>query len=326
MEGLRFAPLSSLPSLVEPLKPHKVAVLTNTTVEKLWLGRVLEVIEGEPIVIEDGEEYKSIETAVRVWGRLQEIGFTRRSLLIGLGGGVVTDIAGFVASTYMRGTLLGLIPTTLLAQVDAAIGGKTGVNFNGKNMIGTFYLPNFVLIAHETLSTLPPEELQNGLGEVAKYAVLERRVWNLVSKKTEVTEDLVRECALYKAKVVDEDLREGGKRRILNLGHTAGHAIEKLSSYKIKHGLAVSIGLAVAAKIGEELYGFDSDKVEGMLSNLNLPTRHGFDPDEVLREMRLDKKAWYGRIVYVVPVDIGDVIVEEVSEGVIKRALEATRE
>ena len=325
MEGLSFAPLSSLPALVEPLKPHKVAILTNTTVEKLWLDRVLEVIGGEPIVIGDGEEYKSIGTAIEVWKRLQEIGFTRKSLLIGLGGGVVTDIAGFVASTYMRGTLLGLIPTTLLAQVDAAIGGKTGVNFNGKNMIGTFYLPNFVLIAHETLSTLPPDEIKNGLGEVAKYAVLERRVWDLVSKKPEVTEELVRECAIYKAKIVEEDLRESGKRRVLNLGHTAGHAIEKLSSYKIKHGLAVSIGLAVAAKIGEELYGFDSSKVEGMLSKLGLPARHDFDPDEVLREMRLDKKAWYGRIVYVVPVDIGDVVVEEVEEETIKRALEATR-
>lgn len=325
MEGLSFAPLSSLPALVEPLKPHKVAILTNTTVEKLWLDRVLEVIGGEPIVIGDGEEYKSIGTAIEVWKRLQEIGFTRKSLLIGLGGGVVTDIAGFVASTYMRGTLLGLIPTTLLAQVDAAIGGKTGVNFNGKNMIGTFYLPNFVLIAHETLSTLPPEEIRNGLGEVAKYAVLERKVWNLVSKKPEVTEELVRECALYKAKIVEEDLKESGKRRILNLGHTAGHAIEKLSSYRIKHGLAVSLGLAVAAKIGEELYGFDSGKVEEMLSKLNLPARHDFDPDSVLREMRLDKKAWYGRVVYVVPVNIGEVVVGEVSEVVIKRALEATR-
>lgn len=325
MEGLSFAPLSFLPSLVEPLQPHRVAILTNTTVEKLWLGRVLDVIDGESIVIEDGEYYKRLETAVQVWRWLQEIGFTRKSLLIGLGGGVLTDIAGFVASTYMRGTLLGLIPTTLMAQIDAAIGGKTGVNFNGKNVIGTFYLPNFVLIAHETLSTLPPEEIRNGLGEVAKYAVLERKVWKLVSKKPEVTEELVRECALYKVRVVDEDLKESGKRRILNLGHTAGHAIEKLSSYKIKHGLAVSIGLAVAAKIGEELYGFDSGKVEEMLSKLNLPARHDFDPDSVLREMRLDKKAWYGRIVYVVPVDVGDVVVEELEEGVIKRALEATR-
>ncbi|EHR78709.1 3-dehydroquinate synthase [Thermococcus litoralis DSM 5473] len=327
MEGLSFGPLSTLPSLVEELNPHRIAFLTNTTVERLWLEKAAEGIE-EPIriVIPDGEEYKSLETAVAIWKRLQEEGFTRKSLLIGLGGGVVTDIAGFVASTYMRGTLLGLVPTTLLAQVDAAIGGKTGVNFNGKNMIGTFYLPNFVLIAQETLSTLPEEEIRNGLGEVAKYALLDRNIYALTRNFEGINETLIKECALFKAEVVEKDLIEGGLRRMLNLGHTAGHAIEKLSGYRIKHGLAVSMGLMVASKVGEELYGFDSGKAEELLGRLGLPTGHPFRAKEILEEMRLDKKAWYGRITFVIPVEIGDVVVEEVDEAVLKRALEATRD
>ncbi|ALV62714.1 3-dehydroquinate synthase [Thermococcus sp. 2319x1] len=325
MESLTFGPLSTLPSLVEELNPHKVAFLTNMTVERLWLKKAFSGIENPiKIVIPDGEEYKSLETTMAIWKRLQEEGFTRKSLLIGLGGGVVTDIAGFVASTYMRGTLLGLVPTTLLAQVDAAIGGKTGVNFNGKNMIGTFYLPNFVLIAHETLSTLPDEEIRNGLGEVAKYALLDKKIYALIRNFKGIDEAIIRECALFKAEVVEKDPEERGLRRILNLGHTTGHAIEKLSNYKIKHGLAVSMGLMVASKVGEELYGFDSGKTEELLEKLGLPTRHPFGADEILREMALDKKAWYGKIVFVAPVEIGDVVVEEVAEEVLKRALEAT--
>ncbi|ACJ16622.1 3-dehydroquinate synthetase [Thermococcus onnurineus NA1] len=324
MEGLIFGSLEELPSVVEKLRPHRVVILTNTTLERLWLGKVMELVGGEAIVIPDGEEHKRLETAVNVWNMLVDMGFTRRSLLVGLGGGVVTDLAGFIASTYMRGTMLGLVPTTLLAQVDAAIGGKTGVNFRGKNMIGTFYLPDFVLIAHETLSTLPGEEVLNGLGEVAKYAVLKGKIYGMVRKFPGMTPELVRECALFKAKVVEEDFMEAGKRRILNLGHTTAHAIEKLSDYRIKHGLAVAMGLMVAAKVGEHLYGFDAGKVEELLNAFGLPTRHPFEAGEIVREMRLDKKAWRGRLVFVVPEDIGKVHVEEVGEEVVKRALEET--
>ncbi|WP_099211935.1 3-dehydroquinate synthase [Thermococcus henrietii] len=327
MEGVKFGTLSDLSSLVSELSPYRTVVLTNTTVERLWLGK-LEGIDAETIVIPDGEEHKNIETVKEIWARLQGLGFTRKSLLIGLGGGVITDIAGFVASTYMRGTMLGLVPTTLLAQVDAAIGGKTGVNFNGKNMIGTFYLPDFVLIAHETLSTLPREELLNGMAEVVKYGVLDGNVHSLLKRLDSVDDvnpELVRACAGVKLRVVEEDLREGGKRRVLNLGHTTAHAIEKLSNYTIKHGFAVSIGLMVAAKVGETMYGFDPGKVGELLEKFGLPTRLPFEPDEVLREMRLDKKSWYGKLTFVVPVDIGEVTVEEVEEDVVRRALEAVR-
>lgn len=327
MDNIRFGALSDIFSLVSNLSPHMTVVLTNTTVGSLWLEKLGE-LGAESIVIPDGEEYKNIETVKEIWRRLQELGFTRKSLLIGLGGGVITDIAGFVASTYMRGTMLGLVPTTLLAQVDAAIGGKTGVNFNGKNMVGTFYLPDFVLVAHETLSTLPREELLNGMGEVVKYGILSRDVYSLLKDLRSVEEldaALVKACVSVKMRVVSEDFRESGARRVLNLGHTTAHAIEKLSDYRIRHGQAVSIGLRVAAKVGEELYGFDSGKVEELLERFGLPTRLPFEPDDVLREMRLDKKAWYGRLTFVVPVEIGDVVVEEVDESLVRRALEAVR-
>ncbi|MFA4639396.1 3-dehydroquinate synthase [Pyrococcus kukulkanii] len=334
MEGIVFGKLNSLGALLEPLNPFKVAVLTNTTVRDIWLDEVLDSISGydvHPIVIPDGEKYKDLETARYVWEKLIKIGFTRKSLLIGLGGGVITDIAGFVASTYMRGTLLGLIPTTLLAQVDAAIGGKTGINFHGKNMIGTFYLPNFVLIDIMTLSTLPMVEVLNGLAEVVKYAILDREVYEILTRISSPqeaikSEELIRKSVEVKVRVVEEDLRESGKRRILNLGHTVGHAIEKLSGYKIKHGFAVSVGLVVASKLGERLYGFDSGKVYDLLKKFSLPVNLPFEPSKVLEAMKLDKKAWYGKIVFIIPVKIGDVVIEEVPESLVLEVLREVRE
>ncbi|AEC51238.1 3-dehydroquinate synthase [Pyrococcus sp. NA2] len=330
MKAPIFAPLSELSSLVESLNPYKIAVLTDENVEKLWLPRVLEILDGYEVlklVIPEGEEQKSIDTAITIWDRLFDFGFTRKSLLIGLGGGVITDLAGFVASTYMRGTLLGFIPTTLMAQVDAAIGGKTGVNFHGKNIIGTFYLPNFILISLETLSTLPMVEILNGLAEIVKYAILDANVYEIlraIRDPREVTKnlELIKASVDVKLRIVREDLRESGKRRVLNLGHTVGHAIEKLSDYKIKHGFAVSIGLAAAAKVGEFLYGFDSGKVIELLERFNLPRKLPFEPEKVISAMKMDKKAWYGRIVFIVPIEIGKVSIEEVPEEVILKSLE----
>ncbi|AFK23197.1 3-dehydroquinate synthase [Pyrococcus sp. ST04] len=329
MEGIVFGKIEDIEGLIESLSPFKIAILTNSTVANLWLKEVLDALSDHspiPIIIPDGEKYKDLETARYIWDRLYEIGFTRKSLLIGLGGGVVTDIAGFVASTYMRGTYLGLIPTTLLAQVDAAIGGKTGINFHGKNMIGTFYLPNFVLIDIRTLTTLPLVEVLNGMAEVIKYAVLDKEVYNILKgistpKEAIESEELIRKSVAVKVRVVEEDLKESGKRRILNLGHTVGHAIEKLSNYKIKHGFAVSVGLVAAAKIGEELYGFDSEKVIELIKKFGLPLHNPFPPEKVVEAMKMDKKAWYGKIIFIIPIDIGNVSIEEVPEDLILKVL-----
>ena len=326
MEKIVIGSLSRLSSLIDSLKPYKVAYLTNNTIKKLWMGEILRYMDAPVIAIPDGERYKSIESAMYIWKILREMEFTRRSLLIGVGGGVITDLAGFVSSIFMRGTYLGLVPTTLLAQIDAAIGGKTGVNFHGKNMLGTFYPANFVLIAPETLKTLPQRELLNGLGEMVKYAILDSTIYRFLQNIDDPMEalrrDIIEACVNFKLKIVKEDMREEGKRRVLNLGHTVAHALEKLSNYQIKHGFAVSVGLLVAAFVGEMLYGFDAGKVEAMLHGFRLPTAYPASPQEVLRELRGDKKFWYGKIVFVVPVDIGDVRVETVGEEVIKKALE----
>ncbi|GAB6101757.1 3-dehydroquinate synthase [Thermococcus atlanticus] len=317
--------IKKLKSIVDELSPYKTAVITNTTLEKLWLDKILDQINAVPIVIPDGEGFKSLETAQQIWRKLIEISFTRRSLIIGLGGGVITDLAAFAASTFMRGTYLGLIPTTLLAQVDAAIGGKTGVNFEGKNIIGTFYLPNFVLIDPETLKTLPEVEIVNGFGEVVKYGILDSGVYEKLKSFRKIDEGLIRECVNVKLRIVEEDLRESGKRRILNLGHTAGHAIEKVSDYRIKHGFAVSIGLMASALIAEKISGFDSGKVEELLDRFDLPKRHSFEPKELLKAMKIDKKAWYGRLVFILPEEIGRVTIREVDEKVVLAVLKAMK-
>lgn len=317
--------IKKLKSIVDELSPYKTAVITNTTLEKLWLDKILDQINAVPIVIPDGEEFKSLETAQQIWRKLIEIGFTRKSLIIGLGGGVITDLAAFTASTFMRGTYLGLIPTTLLAQVDAAIGGKTGVNFEGKNIIGIFYLPNFVLIDPETLKTLPKVEISNGFGEVVKYGILDLGVYEKLKSFREIDEELIRECVNVKLRIVEEDLRESGKRRILNLGHTVGHAVEKASNYRIKHGFAVAIGLRASALIAENISGFDSGKVEELLDKFDLPKRHSFEPKELLKAMKIDKKAWYGRLVFILPEEIGRVTIREVDEKVVLAVLEAMK-
>lgn len=318
--------IKKLKSFVDELSPHKTAVITNTTLEKLLLGKILEQVSATPIVIPDGEEFKSLETARQIWKELLEIGFTRKSLIIGLGGGVVTDLAAFVASTFMRGTYLGLIPTTLLAQVDAAIGGKTGINFEGKNIIGTFYLPEFIIIDPETLKTLPEVEILNGLGEVVKYGILDPGVYRKLKSFGGIDEGLIGECINVKLRIVEKDTRERGRRRILNLGHTVGHAIEKVSGYRIKHGFAVSIGLMASALIAEKINGFDSGKVEELLDRFNLPKKHSFEPKELLKVMKMDKKAWYGRLVFVLPEDIGKVAVMEVDEKTASAVLEVMRD
>ncbi|WP_461865831.1 3-dehydroquinate synthase [Thermococcus sp.] len=318
--------IKKLKSIVDEISPYKTVVITNTTLEKLWLDEILDQISAIPIVIPDGEKFKSLETAQQIWKKLIEIGFTRKSLIIGLGGGVITDLAAFVASTFMRGTYLGLIPTTLLAQVDAAIGGKTGVNFEGKNIIGTFYPSNFVLIDPETLKTLPEVEILNGFGEVVKYGILDSRVYKKLKSFKEINEELIRECVNVKLRIVEEDLRESGKRRILNLGHTIGHAIEKVSNYKVKHGFAVAIGLMASALIAEKINGFDSGKVEELLDRFGLPKRHNFEPKELLKAMKIDKKAWYGRLVFILPEDIGKVTIREVDEKIVLAVLEVMRD
>lgn len=318
--------IQCLPEIVDDISPHKTVIITDTRVDDLWLDDILPLIDAEPIVIPEGEENKSLENVKNAWSRLLEINFSRKSLVIALGGGMITDISAFISSTFKRGTKLGLIPTTLLAQVDASIGEKTGINFNGKNMIGTFYTPDFVLIDSVFMETLPEEEIKNGLGEIIKYALLTEDVYELlqkIEKRTDV--ELIRRCVEYKKEIVQNDLKVNDIRRILNLGHTVAHGIEKVSNYEIKHGEAVSIGLMVNSIIAEDIYDFDPTVTEDLLDRFDIPYQHDLTPEKILASMRDDKKNWFDEIVMILPKNVGDVEIKEVSDELILNGLEKTK-
>lgn len=206
------------------------------------------------------------------------------------------------------------------------IGGKIGVNFNGKNMIGMFYFLNFVLIVYEIFFMFLEEEIRNGFGEVVKYVLFDRKVYVFVRNFEGISEIFIRECVFFKVEVVEKDLGESGLRRIFNFGYIVGYVIEKLLNYRIKYGFVVLMGFMVVLKVGEEFYGFDFGKIEEFLKKFGFFMGYFFRVEEILEEMRFDKKVWYGRIIFVILVEIGDVVVEEVDEVVLKRVLEVMRD
>jgi 3-dehydroquinate synthase len=289
------------------------------------------------ISLPDGERAKTLKWASRLYDRLITARFERGSTLIALGGGVVGDLTGFVASTYLRGVTFVQIPTTLVAQVDASIGGKTGINHpKGKNLIGTFYQPKLVLIDVATLRTLPKRELVGGMAEVVKYGVItdpglfdyvERHVDDVLACRLDVLEQIVLRSARIKADVVGRDEREAGVRRILNYGHTLGHAIEAATGYgRLHHGEAIAIGMHFAARLSVRL-GCCSDafvrRQEQLLKRLKLRTALTANTSvrSLLSAMALDKKIRDGRVHFVLPKRIGRVVVEPVRFEIIKEVL-----
>jgi len=313
----------------------KVALVTNPTVYEFYGDRVVKSLASaglKPVVIKvpDGEEYKNLDEVSVVYDALIENRMERNSPIIALGGGVIGDMAGFVAATYLRGVPFIQVPTTLLAQVDSSVGGKTGVNHpKGKNLIGAFYQPRAVFIDPWTLHTLEARELKAGLAEVVKYGViwdaeffsfLEANAEALVKPGTdELTSAIERSCEI-KAEVVSGDETEQGRRAILNYGHTFGHAIEALSGYgKYKHGEAVAMGMAIAAELSS-LLGLckarDEDRIKGLLRALGLPVdQPDIDRDSYIDSMRLDKKVSGGLLRFVLVSEIGKVVIKEVDEG-----------
>jgi 3-dehydroquinate synthase len=273
-------------------------------------------------VVPAGEPRKNLSTAARLYERLARFGMDRRSLFVAVGGGVVTDLGGFVASTWMRGVPLVLVSTTLLGQVDAAIGGKTAVNLaRGKNLVGTFYQPRAVLCDPSALRTLPPREFTSGLGEVVKYgmirdgALLEylgNHIGAVRGRDPEVLEEIVFRCASIKAQVVSEDEKESGLRAILNYGHTIGHALEAAGGFRtLSHGEAVSIGMEAEAVIAMEL-GLAPIELLAVqnraLKLCGLPTRaRRLSQKRILAAMKLDKKGVDGRARFVLPEAVGRV-------------------
>ncbi len=322
---------------------NKYGIVADSNVAELYGDGFLNSltasgINAELIVFPAGETSKSLAMIGTLSSELAKRGFDRKDCLIAFGGGVTGDLTGFLAATYMRGIPFVQVPTTLLAQVDSSVGGKTGVDIpEGKNLVGAFYQPKAVYIDSSLLVTLPSDELLGGLGEVIKYGVIkDKEFFNFLAENRQkilnldhqIIENTVHRCCEIKAEVVAEDEREGGVRRILNYGHTIGHAVEGASSYTLIHGFAVSIGMVAVAKIAvlnELLTEQERDEIINVLTDYGLPTEvpQSLDRKTIKQYLLTDKKVEAGAVFYVIPTQIGDTIItDKVSEDQVDAVLE----
>ena len=276
--------------------------------------------------MDDGEEAKNLESVEELCRGFTRWGLTRSDVVVAVGGGVVTDVAGFAAAVYHRGVAVIHVPTSLLGQVDAAIGGKTGVNLpEGKNLVGAFWQPRAVLCDTETLATLPPREYRSGLGEMAKYAFL-----GVGGLRDMSLDDAVAACVACKAGVVGSDERESGRRALLNYGHTLAHAVETAGGYDLRHGEAVAVGLVYAANLARRLGRIDDERVaehEKLVASYDLPSRlpPGADADRLVEVMARDKKVTSEGFTFVLDGPHGLEVVSGVDERRVRQALEEVR-
>lgn len=304
-------------------------VVTNETVEPLYLEALAADLPGKQvraISLPDGEAYKTLETVEDILDTLVEGGANRDTTVVALGGGVVGDIAGFAAACYMRGVDFIQVPTTLLAQVDSSVGGKTGVNHDaGKNLIGAFHQPRAVLIDTGTLKTLPDRELKAGLAEVIKYGAivdaeffgwLEDNIEALITRDEEALATAIQRSCELKAEIVADDERESGRRAILNFGHTFGHAIERCHGYgEWLHGEAVAAGMVMAARLSEAGAPV-VERIERLLERAGLPTRPPDVPaTDLLAAMGMDKKVQQRRLRFVLLRTLGEAFVTSDYDG-----------
>jgi 3-dehydroquinate synthase len=335
--------LLSQPGLILPhLAQNQVAIGTNSTVAPLYLDILRQSLEQDnvkvvPIILADGEVYKNTDTLNQIYDALLTHRCERKTTLIALGGGVIGDLTGFAAATYLRGVPFIQVPTTLLSQVDSSVGGKTGINHPlGKNMIGAFYQPKLVLADTATLNTLPDRELSSGLAEVIKYGLirdlaffewLEQNMAKLLVREPAALAYAIRRSCENKAEVVAADEREGGIRAWLNLGHTFGHAIESGMGYGVwLHGEAVAAGTMLAADLSRRLGWIDEAEVERvrkLFEAANLPViAPGLGTEKYLEFMGLDKKVEGGKIRFVLMRAIGEATVTgEVPDALLRDTL-----
>ncbi len=313
----------SLENLMKYIKPGKTVIVTDTNVNRHYRDR----FPACPVVeIDAGEGGKDLKTVQYVYERLIDLNADRSTFIVGIGGGVVCDITGFAASTYMRGVDFGFVATTLLSQVDAGIGGKNGINIKGyKNMVGVFNQPGFVICDVDTLKTLPERELLNGFSELVKHALIcsaglfefiEENSREACALQRDIIETLITESILVKKSIVELDERERGLRRKLNFGHTFGHAIEATTG--VSHGEAVSIGMIVAVTISLAMKLISEDAVERIKSlfhALQMPAALEFDRKKVMEAIVNDKKREGEKIHFVLLEGIGISTIREMSIG-----------
>ncbi|SDX14958.1 3-dehydroquinate synthase [Thiocapsa roseopersicina] len=336
--------LLSDPDLYRPhLLGSQVMVVTNETVAPLYLEAVRSALEGYQVgevVLPDGEQYKTMEVWNRIFDALLQARFGRDCTLVALGGGVVGDMAGFAAACYQRGVGFIQVPTTLLAQVDSSVGGKTGINHPaGKNMIGAFHQPRAVIADTSTLATLPQRELSAGLAEVLKYGLirdatflswLETHMAELLARDADALAYIIRRSCEIKAEIVAEDELEAGQRALLNLGHTFGHAIETATGYGTwLHGEAVGVGICMAADLSARmgwLTDVDVERVRRLVASAGLPVAapNDLSADRFLELMAVDKKVQDGRLRLVLLQQPGDALVTgDVDPNLLRATLDA---
>ena len=309
------------------LPTEQVVVVTDTNVNRLY-GKYF---ADYPIIeIGLGETSKTLATISDIIGRMLELKIDRKGFVLAVGGGIVTDVAGFAASIYQRGIAFGFVSGTLLSQVDASVGGKNGVNYEGfKNMVGTFNQPQFVICDPQMLTTLDAGQLDSGFAEIVKHTLIaDRQMFEYLEENADkalaldfdVIETLVNNSVAIKSDIVNRDEKEQGERRKLNLGHTYGHAAEKVMG--VSHGYAVSLGLVVAARLSVRrglLSQADADRIVALLGKLNLPTVITGDKQAIYNALELDKKREGTKINFVLMRGIGDVVIEKIDINELKQ-------
>ncbi|MFC1484973.1 3-dehydroquinate synthase [bacterium] len=330
------------------VKGSKILIITDSNVYPLYSNDLKNKLEAKGYtvfsqIVPAGEEYKNLQQIHEIYKFCVEAGLDRASLIIALGGGVVGDMAGFAAATYLRGIKFIQAPTTLLAQVDASIGGKTGVDLaTGKNLVGAFYQPLFVWIDPLLLHSLDEVEFKNGLAEVIKYGVIysptywefiKKNIEKILNKDEKTIKEMLYLCAKAKADIVSKDEKESGLRKILNFGHSLGHAIETFEHYKgLKHGQAVGLGMVFAAYLGFRLGKCDKKiekEIQKLLENIGFEIKTWkkrfktgvYDIDEIINIMAKDKKMGGGRIDFILPIDFGKVEIVSLDLEYIKQIL-----
>lgn len=314
--------------------PKPNLIISDTNIAPLWSNKLGQQLSIPVLSIPDGESQKTLETVHNIYDQFLLHDLDRSSLVLVVGGGVVGDIAGFAAATYMRGIRWVNIPTTLLSMIDASIGGKVGVDLpQGKNMIGAFHPPEMVLADPETLTTLPDNEYKAGLAEVIKHGIIaDAELFSLVnSKSLPLSRDLLQKALEVKINIIQQDPFERNERAKLNLGHTIGHGVEAASNYRLRHGEAIAIGLYGEALLAEQIGIADpglSSKIEKQLASLGLPTKcPGLSTIQIKQLMSTDKKKKSGNLYFTLPTSIGAVDYDvQVEDNILTKTIERLTE
>ncbi len=326
--------LHILPEKIKELtKAKTVAVITDDHVDALYSHTVLDMLQRAgfhvlKFAFQNGEKHKTMETICDILEFLAENSVTRSDLIVALGGGIVGDVSGYAAASYLRGIDFIQVPTTFLAAIDSSVGGKTGVNLkSGKNLAGAFYQPRLVVCDTRTFDTLSEDNFKEGVSEAIKYgAICDKELFDLLSKNSTMDiESVVERCVSIKADIVSADEFDTGKRQLLNFGHTIGHAIEKTTNFEISHGIAVGIGMAIISKISDRL-GWSTEDTHSQiikcLENNGIPTNTDATTEELLSAIVKDKKRNGETINLVIPEKIGRCVLKTVKVSLLKEVLQ----